>query len=192
MKIQKNYFDALFYANSTSTEDKKLYNFHISPAEFKILLKLIHYSTQQSNITWKSEEISKHTSMNVGVIDKSIQRLKQKGYINTSTYNTTNNTKHRTIFINWDRIEEVNNLYIQSLNQIDDLTEDNTSTDIIPPILEETSSDEIYVEELIVPTTYKEYDDSDTDLTEEEYQMCLERFDGDDVLFRYFKKKNIL
>lgn len=189
MKIQKNYFDALFYANSSSTS---MNDIHIRPAEFKILLKLIHYSTQQSNITWKSEEISKHISMPVGAIDKGIQRLKQKGYINTSTYNTTNETKHRTIFINWDRIEEVNNLYIQSLNKIDDLTEDNTSTDIIPPILEETSSDEIYVEELIVPTTYKEYDDNDTDLTEEEYQMCLERFDGDDVLFKYFKKKNIL
>lgn len=116
--IQKNYFDALFYANSTLTE--KL-DFHISPAEFKLLLKLIHYSTKQTNITWVSTEISKHTSMTVGVIDKSIQRLRQKGYINTSTYQVENNIKHRTIFINWDKIQIVDDLYNESLSKESDI-----------------------------------------------------------------------
>lgn len=114
-KIQNNYFDALFFANATSTEKLP---FHISPAEFKLLIKLVHYHNDQINITWTSENISKHISMSVGVIDKSIQRLKQKGYVNTSTYNTDTYIKHRTIFINWKKIEEVNELYLQSiLNQ---------------------------------------------------------------------------
>jgi predicted transcriptional regulator len=111
-EIKKNYFDALFYANATSTEKLP---FHISPAEFKLMIKLIHYHNDQKNITWSSENISKQTSMSIGVVDKSIQRLKQKGYINTITYNTDTYTKHRTIFINWGKIEEVNSLYLNSI-----------------------------------------------------------------------------
>lgn len=112
-QIQTNYFDALFFANATSTEKLP---FHISPAEFKLMIKLVHYHNDQKNITWSSDNISKHTSMSIGVIDKSIQRLKQKGYINTSTYNTDTYTKHRTIFINWVKIEEVNKLYLESID----------------------------------------------------------------------------
>lgn len=125
--IQQNYFDALFYANSTSTE--KL-DYHISPVEFKILLKLIHYSSNQKNITWQSKEISIHTSIPIGAIDKAIQRLNQKGYITTSTYQIENKIKHRTIFVNWDKIELINKKYKESLNNFEIIKKVET-TDII-------------------------------------------------------------
>ena len=143
-QIQKNYFDALFFANATSTE--KL-TFHISPTEFKLLIKLVHYHNDQTNITWTSENISKHTSMSVGVIDKSIQRLKQKGYINTSTYNTDTYTKHRTIFINWEKIEEVNKLYLESIdNELQtkkEAPEPTITTEVIVDIQKEEIVSEI-------------------------------------------------
>ncbi len=147
-KIQNNYFDALFFANATSTEKLP---FHISPAEFKLLIKLVHYHNDQINITWTSENISKHISMSVGVIDKSIQRLKQKGYINTSTYNTETYIKHRTIFINWKKIEEVNELYLQSIsNQLQTQNKAPQLTIISQPI------PEIHVDEIVSEIEDKE------------------------------------
>jgi DNA-binding MarR family transcriptional regulator len=137
-EIQKNYFDALFFANATSTEKLP---FHISPAEFKLMVKLVHYHNDQKNITWSSENISKQTSMSIGVIDKSIQRLKQKGYINTSTYNTDTYTKHRTIFINWNKIEEVNDLYLKSTEK--EAPQAPISTQPIPEVQVEEKVSEI-------------------------------------------------
>jgi DNA-binding MarR family transcriptional regulator len=137
-EIQKNYFDALFFANATSTEKLP---FHISPAEFKLMVKLVHYHNDQKNITWSSENISKQTSMSIGVIDKSIQRLKQKGYINTSTYNTDTYTKHRTIFINWNKIEEVNDLYLKSTEK--EAPQAPISTQPIPEVQVEMKVSEI-------------------------------------------------
>lgn len=155
MKKQQNFFDALFYANATSTENL---DFHLAPNEFKVLLKLIHYSNDQVNITWKSTEISKHISMPVGAIDKAIQRLKQKGYINTSTYNTDTFTKHRTIFINWDRIEYVDDLYNKSLGSIESEIKNEIET-IQSSILSELIP-EVQVEEKVSEIEDNEINDS--------------------------------
>ena len=119
--IQQNYFDALFFASANSNDKK---DFFLRAVEFKILIKLIHYSTNQKNITWTTELISKHTSISIGSVDKGIQRLRQKGYITTSTYSVDTFKKLRTIFINWNKIYEVNNLYLLSL-------ENNDAEDVI-------------------------------------------------------------
>lgn len=135
-KIESTYFDALYYASS---EYNKKQEFFLRPVEFKLLLKLIHYSSNQKNITWTTSEISKQTSICSGSIDKSIQRLKQKGYITTTTYNTDTNTKRRTIFINWTKISDIDLLYIDSLLPIDEkeaITE-TISTQPIQDVVEE-------------------------------------------------------
>ncbi len=126
--IQQNYFDALFFASANSNDKKE---FFLRAVEFKILIKLIHYSTNQKNITWTTELISKHTSISNGSVDKAIQRLRQKGYITTSTYSVDTFKKLRTIFINWDKITKVNELYLTSIEN------DNVETTIsIEPIVD--------------------------------------------------------
>lgn len=148
-KQQNNFFDALFYANATSTEKLE---FHLAPNEFKVLLKLIHYSNDQKNITWKSSEISKHTSIPIGAIDKAIQRIKQKGYITTTTYNIDTYTKHRTIFINWNKIDEVNDLYQKSL-QLSEINSDIITENKAPESTISTKVISEDIKEIIVAKT---------------------------------------
>lgn len=126
LKIQNTYFDALFFASATINSKKE---FHLIPTELRLLQKLIHYSSNQINITWSSENISKHIFTSPNAIDKTIQRLKQKGYINVSTIQKFEKVKERTIFINWDKIEAVNQLSV-------DYTNENfiTESEIIPTV----------------------------------------------------------
>lgn len=144
MKTENNFYDALFYANATSTSKEV---FHLPNNEFKLLLKLIHYSKNQKNITWTSSEISKHITMPVGAIDKAIQRLKQRGYITTTTYNLDTFTKHRTIFVNWNKIDEIDGLYKLSLSK--DNVETTISTQPIPEVQVEEKVLEIEANDVI-------------------------------------------
>ena len=105
--IQNTYYDALYFASAPINEKK---DFHLMPSEFRLLQKLIHYSSAQANITWSSENISKHVFTSITSIDKSIQRLKQKGYINVSTLKRAQKIKSRTIYINWEKIEIIHKL----------------------------------------------------------------------------------
>lgn len=114
LKIQNTYYDALFFASATINRKKE---FHLIPTELRLLQKLIHYSSNQVNITWTSENISKHIFTSVDAIDKTIQRLKQKGYINVSTIQIFEKISQRTIFINWARIEAVNQLAVEYTNE---------------------------------------------------------------------------
>jgi biotin operon repressor len=115
LTIQNTYYDALFFASAPINEKQ---SFHLMPSELRLLQKLIHYSTTQTNITWSSENISKHIFTSVTSIDKSIQRLKQKGYINVSTTQRFEKVKSRTIFVNWEKIEMVNQLANDYLNEV--------------------------------------------------------------------------
>lgn len=126
LTIQNTYYDALFYATATINEYKE---FHLTPAEFRLLQKLIHYSSHQINITWSSENISKHIFTTPTAIDKLIERLKKKGYINVSTIQKYEKVKHRTIFINWERIEAVNQLAVEYSNE-----NIATESEIIPTV----------------------------------------------------------
>lgn len=116
-EIKNKYFDALYFASSTINEKE---SFSITPTEFKLMLKLINYANNQNNITWKSEEIYKHTMIPIGSVDKSIQRLKLKGYIRVSTTQIDTDIKSRTIWINWDKIVELDDKYNTWLEQFKD------------------------------------------------------------------------
>lgn len=107
--IKNTYYDALFFASATQNEGKP---FHVTPAQFKVLLKLIHYDSSEKYITWSSENIGKHICIpSVGSVDKAIQRLKAKGYIHTFTSQVSPTVKRRTITINWDLIESIDTMY---------------------------------------------------------------------------------
>jgi hypothetical protein len=145
LTIQNTYYDALFYATATINEYKE---FHLTPAEFRLLQKLIHYSSNQINITWSSENISKHIFTTPTAIDKLIERLKKKGYINVSTIQKFEKVKHRTMFINWERIEAVNQLAVEYSNE--NFTAEIDETPVIEIAVEITpllSPEEIIVED---------------------------------------------
>ncbi len=101
--------DALFFASAASTEKQ---DWHLSPANFKIILKLIHYSSTYDDITFQNKDIAKHLFMSERTIKNSLEYLSKVGYITTKRdiFNTRLGFKSkRTIYINWDKIEEVFN-----------------------------------------------------------------------------------
>lgn len=123
------YHDALFVATSSSTVKK---DYHLPLAEYRLLLKLIHYSTNENDITWSSENIGKHLLTSPTSIDKSIERLKRKRYISVETTSISRLVKKRTINIKWERIEEINKIY-QELETVDLSDENNkVEQDTIP------------------------------------------------------------
>jgi DNA-binding MarR family transcriptional regulator len=145
--IKNTYFDALFFASSTINEGK---DFHLTPAQFRLFLKLIHYSTHEENITWSSENISKHLCTSIDSIDKSIQRLRQKGYINVINKQRNATTRSRTIYINWEFILEVDGLFKNHLNlteEIEVLESEFIQPEFIQPEPSQPESDEIEIQE---------------------------------------------
>jgi DNA-binding MarR family transcriptional regulator len=106
--IQNTYYDALFFASSTNNEKE---TYFLRPVEFKLLIKLIHYSTKDEVITWSSENIHQHTCIPIGSVDKAIQRIKQKGYITVVNKQITKTYVKREITINWKLIETIDSLY---------------------------------------------------------------------------------
>jgi predicted transcriptional regulator len=147
LTIQNTYYDALFFA-SASMNDKK--PFHLMPSELRLLQKLIHYSSTQVNITWSSENISKHIFTSITSIDKSIQRLKQKGYINVSTTQRFEKVKSRTIFINWEQIEMVNQLAIDYIDEIEASIQPEAAPEPLKEVHQPEAAPE-EIEELIQP-----------------------------------------
>lgn len=163
--IQQTYFDALFFASASQNEKKA---FSLPPAEFKVLLKLIHYSTKEQYITWTSENISKHICAPVSSIDKSIQRLKRKGYIIVWHTQKTETHRTRTIQINWDLIQSIDNMYNEWVNslEISDITAPSTEVSETPAI------DEMPQPEPINKETDLEVDLNDLNIEDEvEHQI---------------------
>ncbi|MEC4048754.1 hypothetical protein OX284_004875 [Flavobacterium sp. SUN046] len=164
--IQNTYYDALFFASASMNEKKP---FHLMPSELRLLLKLIHYSNNQTNITWSSENISKHIFTSITSIDKSIQRLKLKGYINVSTTQRFEKVKSRTIFINWDQIEMVNQLALdyQGENQHEESTQPKAGPkplkEIVPVEIEEETIDLVKILEPFVRNENGKIDDGKFD-----------------------------
>lgn len=126
LTIKNTYHDALFFATATINEKKE---FHLPLAELRVLEKLLHYSKTKENITWSSENISRHIFTSVTSIDKTIQRLKKKGYINVSTTQIHEKAKLRTIFINWDMLEKINKLALEYNGAIESEPETNETPD---------------------------------------------------------------
>jgi DNA-binding MarR family transcriptional regulator len=116
--IQNTYYDALNFASASINEKK---DFHLPLSELRLLQKLIHYHSKQANITWSSVQIGKHLFITPSAVDKYVERLRRKGYINVSTQQIAEKIKSRTIFINWGKIEMINKLVIeyQIENKID-------------------------------------------------------------------------
>lgn len=136
--IQETYFDALYFASSTQNEHKP---FAISPAQFRLIIKLIHYGNADKYITWSSENISKHICTPISSIDKSIQRLKQKSYITVWNTQKGETVKTRTIQINWDFITTINEMYLEWLNKdetptIEESIQPETKSNRIEQLLE--------------------------------------------------------
>ena len=105
--IQNTYYDALNFATASINEKK---DFHLPLSELRLLQKLIHYSSKQANITWSSEQIGNHLFITPTAVDKYVERLNKKGYINVSTLQIAEKVKSRTIFINWEKIEIIHKL----------------------------------------------------------------------------------
>lgn len=144
--IQNTYNDALNFATASINEKK---DFHLMPSEYRLLLKLIHYSSTQANITWSSENISKHLFTSITAIDKSIQRLKQKGYINVSTLQRAEKIKSRTIFINWEKIKIIDKMVIEYRidNKIDMKITSEISQELVQEVEPEINENPIQLED---------------------------------------------
>lgn len=106
--IKSIYSDALFWAMSPKSKDKK---YHITRVHESVLRKLIHYDKKDKKITYSSEWISKHTFLDITQIEKSIPHLEKKRFIKCIPYTVKNENgdklKRRIININWDFIQEI-------------------------------------------------------------------------------------
>lgn len=157
--IKNTYYDALFFASATMNEKKE---FHLTRAEFRVLLKLIHYSSSEENITWSSENISKHLCTSIDSIDKTIQRLRQKGYINVINKQRNATTRSRTIYINWEFILEIDGLYQDHIKSLDE-EQDSTEPKVNQKVNEQSSIDDNTPEPTIdVEEDVEEKEDEDT------------------------------
>lgn len=107
-EIKNTYYDALNFASATFNEKE---GFAITPAQLKVMYKLIHYSKDNEVITWQSKQIAKHICTPEISVNKSIQRLKQKGYISVITKQMSGTAKTRSIKINWTLIEQMDKMY---------------------------------------------------------------------------------
>ncbi len=137
--IQKIYNDALFYASAPFNKNEV---FYLTPSEYKVLIKLIHYSTSYEDITFQNKDISTHIFLSELTVKDSIEALLNKNYI-TSSRDIFNNRlgfkSKRTIYINWDTIKEIAELarkYERPTStaeaNIDDLSNDNSIEEPIP------------------------------------------------------------
>jgi DNA-binding MarR family transcriptional regulator len=165
--IQNTYYDALNFATASINEKK---DFHLPLSELRLLQKLIHYSSKQANITWSSEQIGNHLFITPTAVDKYVERLNKKGYINVSTLQIAEKVKSRTIFINWEKIEKINKLILeyQIENKIDIKIKSETTqeaTQAIPLVVE--VEPEIIEEPILLEADEKEI----TEVEEPKYDM---------------------
>ena len=165
--IKNTYYDALFFASSNNNNKKE---FYLRGVEFRLLLKLIHYSMKQENINWSSENIAKHLIMSVDAVNKSIQRLRQKGWINVINKQRSATNRTRTIFINWEFILEIDSLYSEFINS-DKSEQYKPEMKHSSEVIKETSS--VYKEEIIENESTENYDDDDDDDDEKEKPRSL-------------------
>jgi DNA-binding MarR family transcriptional regulator len=107
--IKKTYHDALFFASSPSNKKE---NFYLTPSEFKVLIKLMVYQRNNSDITYQNKTIAEHIFLAESTVKDAMEALARMAYISTEL-NVFNNglgfKSKRTVRINWKRIEEIDN-----------------------------------------------------------------------------------
>jgi DNA-binding MarR family transcriptional regulator len=118
MKIQDTYHDAIHFASASFNSQKP---FFLTGGEFRFFNKLVHYYKIQKNITWTSEQIGSHLFITPAAVDSLVKKLRAKGYISTSTTQISEKVKTRTIWINWEKIEELNKIANEYRSLVDDV-----------------------------------------------------------------------
>jgi len=107
--IKKTYHDALFFASSPSNKKE---NFYLTPSEFKVLIKLMMYQRNNSDITYQNKTIAEHIFLAESTVKDAMEALARMGYISTEldVFNNGLGFKSkRTVRINWKRIQEIDN-----------------------------------------------------------------------------------
>lgn len=104
---QKFYFDAINYAASTYSKGK---HYHISPNEFRLLIKLIHLAQANPVITYTNEILDDIAQIPANTIKDLIGGLKKSELIQVETKRNSDKGKFfakRKILINWETIEKI-------------------------------------------------------------------------------------
>jgi hypothetical protein len=107
--IKKTYHDALFFASSPSNKKE---NFYLTPSEFKVLIKLMMYQRNNSDITYQNKTIAEHIFLAESTVKDAMEALARMAYISTEldVFNNGLGFKSkRTVRINWKRIQEIDN-----------------------------------------------------------------------------------
>lgn len=110
LTIQDTYHDALFFASSRINVKQR---FYLKPSEYKLLIKLIHYSKTYKEITYQIKNIAKHTFMDECTIKDCLEALKRKGYISIKKdvyHQHLGYASKVTRYINWGFISDVADL----------------------------------------------------------------------------------
>lgn len=108
LTIQQTYHDALYWATSPKTRGE---DYHLTRVIESILRKIIHYDGSMDYITFSNDVIANHVFLSAEQIKKGIPQLEKIGYINCTGYTSRDENgkikSRRTIYLNWDFIEEV-------------------------------------------------------------------------------------
>lgn len=187
LTIKQTYHDALFFASSQQNKQapetginkngkpkKKVdKSFFLVANELKVLMKLIHYSTTNENITYQDKDISKHTWIPQQSIINTIKSLKDKGYIINEINKGNDNGNwycKRIININWKFIESV-----YKLSQVNTVDLNSNKVEVIQTLVEPEidSIDEVFPEQFhIAPVEQDE-----VEIEVEQIKDIIEKFD---------------
>ncbi len=110
LSIKEKYHDALYFASSEKLNSKQ--PFYLTPSQYKILEKLIHYCTKHNETTFQNKDIALHVYLSETTVKDSIEALARKGYIKSESDKFNNRLgwkSKRTITINWEFIQEILN-----------------------------------------------------------------------------------
>ena len=113
LSIKNTYYDALFFASADFNKNK---SFYLTPAEFKVMIKLIHYGDTYSDITFQNKDIAKHTFLAERTVKNTCESLAKNGFINSERdiyNNRLGYASKRTITINWTFIQTLDDMINQ-------------------------------------------------------------------------------
>lgn len=141
--IKNTYYDALYFASADFNKKK---SFYLSPSDFKVIIKLIHYGDTYADITFQNKDIAKHTFLAESTVKDICESLRRKNYI-TSQRDIFNNrlgyASKRTIIINWDMIQSIDDM----INEVPAAPVPAPVAEVVEaPIQQEPASDDILSE----------------------------------------------
>lgn len=137
-EIKNTYFDALYFASATKNKNE---SFYITDFQVKLIGKLIHYSKSNPYITWSSKNIAEHIYSTENTINVMIRDLRRKGYINTTTTFIEKNVTKRTITINWEFFEMLDNLEKDFRNKKEEPSSTEPKSDIEESSIEDNTTE---------------------------------------------------